>query len=114
MVERVEDALASMEPRSSERGNKIKNDCKNDPRVFASMEPRSSERGNNPTWLLIKSVLISLQWSHAHLSVETGKVMVGFEVYRGLQWSHAHLSVETRSRRLRSPRAPCFNGATLI
>src|SRR5437764_1266031 len=85
----------------------------------ASMEPRSDERGNatsvagaplvncgfNGATLISrwKSSLASLprpsstllQWSHAHLSVETSIDWPQTRPTPVLQWSHAHLSVET-------------------
>ena len=86
----------------------------------ASMEPRSFKRGNADMARLCRPKDLTLQWSHAHSSVETiytveemGQAANGFngatliQAWKHLtnafpirftvelQWSHAHSSVET-------------------
>src|SRR5438045_3657534 len=88
--------LASMEPRSFERGNHGRQTLIAE-LLKASMEPRSFERGNQPP----------TADSHAHLaqasmeprSFERGnparKACLSVATCHRLQWSHAHSSVET-------------------
>ncbi len=89
---------------------------------LASMEPRSAERGNE-MWISILARNIALQWSHAQPNVETFKArkrsdkransfngatlsrtwkpvgLYNFGLYSsGLQWSHAQPNVETFRR----------------
>src|SRR5262245_15420279 len=62
--------LASMEPRSVERGNDFVLIAKSQLPV-ASMEPRSVERGNPPSLDPEPELAARLQWSHAQSNVET-------------------------------------------
>ena len=53
-----------------------------------------------------------LQWSHAHVRVETLVWRVQKDFFDQLQWSHAHVRVETSARFRPRQSSLCFNGAT--
>ena len=89
------DHRASMGPRSEERGNQRR---ERPWHVFtpASMGPRSEERGN----LRFKSLAPSpgmLQWGRAPRSAETGTWALYLLSIIALQWGRAPRSAETRS-----------------
>ena len=85
---------ASMEPRSSERGNKVAALCKLHARI-ASMEPRSSERGNSAR-CRPSSPSTRLQWSHVLPNVEIIIFQQTAASPTTLQWSHVLPNVEIR------------------
>ena len=64
---------------------------------IASMEPRSLERGNPGTILWANKAAQGLQWSHVHSNVETGDKSDKSILQIVLQWSHVHSNVETAS-----------------
>src|SRR5262249_15842749 len=111
--------LASMEPRSIERGNSYKRKGRSTRYHTPSMDPPSIERGNsvdlvvcirlaegfngatfNRTWKLLGYRLrpfftLRLQWSHVQSNVETTIVLNASTFYLMLQWSHVQSNVET-------------------
>ncbi len=105
--------LASMEPRSFNRGDgpPARRYLCND---VASMEPRSFNRGDGPPARRYLA-MTSLQWSHGRLTVVTRYRSFMRPGCLSLQWSHGRLTVVTSHsepyHRLRLSR---FNGATVV
>src|SRR5436309_2415730 len=87
---------ASMEPRSFERGNLSQPSHRHRRSNEASMEPRSFERGNMIYASHSKATAHALQWSHVHSNVETQPRAACASRRCQLQWSHVHSNVETR------------------
>jgi len=82
--------------------------------ALASMGPRSRERGNN-RMLSDGATFEQLQWGRAHVSAETAlEIEERYAARRRLQWGRAHVSAETKqSNWLRVDNRRCFNGAAL-
>src|SRR5579885_2255839 len=99
--------VASMGPRSDERGNTTRNLAFARKRFFASMGPRSDERGNYASWRCL-GCQWKLQWGRARMSAEIGKWEMGIISYEvALQWGRARMSAEIpQLPRLRFPRLP--------
>ena len=84
--------VASMGPRSRERGNSASRRRRNAARP-ASMGPRSRERGNigSPSTSPERR---GLQWGRAHVSAEMWSDAAHRAVRGSLQWGRAHVSAE--------------------